>query len=559
MSVRTTCALVLLWSLTVYGLTITEAEYYFNTDPGPGNGISIPITPGDSVSITALRAPAELPDSNKSHSVFIRFRSEEGNWGNAERRYFFLHYPIPHGYAGRNITQAEYWFNNGTPTMFDLDDDPLVVHPVLLPTTGLQTNRAHKLSVHCYGSHDFPGSVESRYFFLHEPIPGVVIGRDITHVEYQFDNLTPVLVDLGNNFEVDYYDLIPAAGLTPNQNHKFTVRYLDEDGKWSNPEARYFFAIQLESGAVEYVDITHVEYSYNNANPVVVDVADGQSINYSDLIATLGLQTNQSHKLSVRYRDERGLWSNVEARYVFVHESPEGSLTLLDIASVEYWIDAGVPMTLDIADAMSVSLNSLMPHNVGAGPHDFYLRYVSEDGQRGNTEKLPFFVWSGAGPSNPAYLAGAEFFVNVDPGVGNGVPVEFAQDGAWDEQEENAFTILTGLPVGLHRFGIRFRDELGHWSHTLADTFVVGPVLVISVSGSNIILNWNANPDNIPFTIYRAPGVEGPYTDIGTSNTLSYTDYGAVNSFDRRTYHITTTNNGVLSRFRLPDATRVEK
>lgn len=559
MTLRTTCALLLLWSLIACAQSITDAEYFINSDPGPGNGIDIPVTPGSQVNITSLQVPVALLDSNDSHDLFLRYRSEDGLWGNRERRSFFLFYSIPHGYAGRDITSAEYWFDNGAPIPFDLSDDPSVVHAILLPSAGLQTNTAHKLSVRYFGSHGQFGSVESRYFFLHEPIPGIWYSRDITHVEYRFDNLPPTLVDIGNNFEIDYYALLPVGGLTPNQNHKLTIRYLDEDGRWSNPEARYFFAIQLDGGAAEYIDITHVEYSFDGVNPVLVDVTDGNDINYAELIASLGLQVNQSHKLAVRYLDERGLWSNFEARYVFVHEEADGIQTLLDVAAVEYWIDGGAPLQVDIADAANVNFASLVPHFAGPGHHDFYLRYISEVGQRSNAEKLPFFVWSGAGPSGTARLAGAEYFVNVDPGVGNGVQVTFPQDGAWDEGAENSVSVLTGLPVGLHRFGIRMRDEVGNWSHTLADTFVVGPVLVISVSGSNIVLNWTANPDNIPFHVYRAPGTGGAFTEIGTSTGLSYTDVGIVNTQDRQNYYVTTTNNGVLSRFQLPPPARADK
>jgi len=549
---RALCALLLVWSTYSCALTITEAEYFFNTDPGPGNGVDISITPGESVNITGLNVPSSLLTAGREHYLFLRYRSDEGQWGNTERRAFFIHTPDPNTFAGRDVTHAEYWFDNLTPTLVDINDDPEVVYAALIPTAGLTTNSAHKFSIRYIGTNGYISNTESRYFFIHEPIPGIWYSRDITHVEYQFDNLPATLVDIGNNFEIDYYALLPVGGLTPNQNHKFTVRYLDEDGRWSNPEARYFFAIQLEGGTVEYYDITHIEYSFDGVNPVAVDVTDGQSINYSALIASLGLTVNQTHKLSVRYLDSRGYWSNPEARYVFVHEELDGTLTMLNVAAVEYWIDSNAPLQVDIADAANVNFASLVPHFVGPGPHNFYLRYVSAEGVRSNTEKLPFFVWTGAGASNTARLNGAEYFVNADPGVGNGVPITFPQDGAWDEGSESTLSVLTGLPVGFHAFGIRFRDELGFWSPTLIDTFLVGPTLVISHSGNDIVLTWTANPDNIPFHIYRAPGVEGPYTEIGTSNTLSFTDIGAISSFNARTYYITTTRNGVLSRYRLP-------
>ncbi len=70
MIIRTTCALLLLWSLAAFGQTITEAEYYFNTDPGPGNGIDIPITVGESVNIASLNVPTNLLLNNDSHELY---------------------------------------------------------------------------------------------------------------------------------------------------------------------------------------------------------------------------------------------------------------------------------------------------------------------------------------------------------------------------------------------------------------------------------------------------------------------------------------------------------
>lgn len=559
MILRTTCALLMLWSFVAFGQTVTEAEYFFNTDPGQGNGTDIPITSGEFIELTNLNLPTSALGTGISHELYIRYRSDDGLWSLSESRNFFLHQPPADIFANRFITHAEYWFDEQAPTLVDITNNPHVVYAALIPTSGLSLNTSHKFSVRYRSSNGYISNAESRYFFLHAS-PGINWNaREITHAEYHFDTLAPVQVSLAINSHVSFLDTISVAGLETNKAHKLSVRYLDETGKWSNYEARYVFVHESPGINWNFRQITHAEYHFDTLAPVQVSLAINSEVSFLDTISVAGLQTNAAHKLSVRYLDETGKWSNYEARYVFVHESPAGTVTMLDVVALEYWIDFGVPIAVDIADAASISFADAVAHNVGAGQHNFHLRYVSEDGQRGNVEQLPFFVWTGAGPSNPAHLAGAEYFLNVDPGVGNGVPVTFPQDGAWDERDENAFAVLTGLPVGLHRFGIRFRDEVGNWSHTLADTFVVGPVLVISVSGSNIVLNWNANPDNIPFHIYRAPGIGGAYTEIGTSNTLTYTDTGIINLQDRQNYYITTTNNGVLSRYRLPAALRAEK
>ena len=61
---------------------------------------------------------------------------------------------------------------------------------------------------------------------------------------------------------------------------------------------------------------------------------------------------------------------------------------------------------------------------------------------------------------------GIEYSINGDPGEGSGTALE-AKDGAFDSlYEEVSLTgvDISGLPVGDHRIGIRFKDKSGNWS-----------------------------------------------------------------------------------------------
>jgi len=122
--------------------------------------------------------------------------------------------------------------------------------------------------------------------------------------------------------------------------------------------------------------------------------------------------------------------------------------------------------------------------------------------------------------------------VNVDPGPGNGVAIPLPDDGTWDEPQENVSTVLTGLPVGLYLVGFRTRDDAGRWSASTADSLLVGPVLVISSSGNDVVLNWQSGGGVSQYKIYRAPS--------GALNA-------AATEYYRVTFQTTT-----LSDFRLP-------
>ncbi|MBI5058661.1 hypothetical protein HZB60_02630 [candidate division KSB1 bacterium] len=459
-------------------LTITQAEYFVNTDPGAGNGTPIAVTTADTVTISALFVPTGSLGENLSHRVFLRYRSEEGPWSAPLMQRFFLFEPEPALEHQANVNDLQYWFDNQAPVTIDIPDEHHATWSALLPTTGLALNTSHK----------------------------------------------------------------------------FTVRYVSNTGELSNPEARYFFIHRdADDGGYGIRRITHLEYFFDNDAPVLIDLADATFESWTALIPAAALTVNRSHKFTVRYLDDRGLWSNPEARYFFLHDDPGSDYEPRIVTHLQYWVDSTAATTLDIADGWNVNFLDSVAHYAAAGTHRFYLRYRDDTGVWGPTEARPFFVWTGVGPRGNARLTAAEWFVNVDPGIGNGMQVLLPQDSAWDELNEDAAFYITGVPTGVHLFGIRFRDELGNWSITLLDTFVVGPVLVIKPQGNNIVLSWIANPDHTPFNVYRSGEVAGTYSNIGSSDSLSYTDVGAVAASPKQFYYVTV-NTTAFSTFRLPMA-----
>jgi hypothetical protein len=67
---------------------ITQIEYFFDNDPGFGNGIPISVTPGKQVSKLFDVNTAGL--SSGMHRVYIRTRDENGNWSQTESQWFTI-------------------------------------------------------------------------------------------------------------------------------------------------------------------------------------------------------------------------------------------------------------------------------------------------------------------------------------------------------------------------------------------------------------------------------------------------------------------------------------
>ena len=117
--------------ISVQGQAITKAEYYFNQDPGFGNGKSISFTGADSISILA---DIQIPDSLKPgiNIMYVRVGSEAA-WG------FPQAYLLNIGDATNPIVKAEYaWntdpgFGNGTSIAVTGEDSISILSDIQVP------------------------------------------------------------------------------------------------------------------------------------------------------------------------------------------------------------------------------------------------------------------------------------------------------------------------------------------------------------------------------------------------------------------------------------------
>lgn len=97
---------------------IVAAEYYLDTDPGFGNGVPIPVTPGADVD---LDFTVDLSNASLGfHILVVRAQDDTGAWSQRFRR-SFLHERAAQADPALNLRRLEYFldddpgFGNGTP------------------------------------------------------------------------------------------------------------------------------------------------------------------------------------------------------------------------------------------------------------------------------------------------------------------------------------------------------------------------------------------------------------------------------------------------------------
>ncbi|KAB2878633.1 hypothetical protein F9K33_12630, partial [bacterium] len=102
-------ALLLLFSCVLRAQNITYVEYFFDSDPGFNNAISIPFSASPTVSITS-HSISTAALGGGFHTFYLRAKDQNGNWSVLNSRSF---YKTPGGGpALPNVTKLEYFIDN---------------------------------------------------------------------------------------------------------------------------------------------------------------------------------------------------------------------------------------------------------------------------------------------------------------------------------------------------------------------------------------------------------------------------------------------------------------
>lgn len=333
---------------------------------------------------------------------------------------------------------------------------------------------------------------------------------DITELEYYFDpdpgfgNGTSVMVSAdtitSTTFDLDISSL--DAGI-----HYAFIRAKDVDGVWSFIHKMIIHKVEtLPVATLE--TIINLEYffdtdpGYGNGTPIVV--VDGTITSTAFNIDISGLSTG-FHKVYFRSKNENGIWSLNNVQNI-VTVSEEAIPPSTDIVAMEYFYDndpgfgngTEVPITSDTVTntAFDIDVSGL-----DAGHHKVYVRTKNENEVWGlsyiqNLVK----VLAEPLPESPDIIA-MEYFIDEDPGFGNGTDVPITADSIIDE----TFSIdVSGLTPQDYNLYVRVKDEYNNWSLIVVDTFNLAEIELTAYlegpfSGGSMNTTLNSN-GQLPLT-----------------------------------------------------------
>lgn len=319
--------------------------------------------------------------------------------------------------------------------------------------------------------------------------------QNIIRAEYFIDTdpgigrATSLSITNGTNITVNANN-INTAGL-PNGVHRIGIRTLNNEGGWSLTAIQRFivdFDPAYPAVPATAQNIVAAEYfidtdpGLGNANAITLTAA--VDLNDIDAIVNTNGLANGIHRVYLRVRSQDGKWSMVNIKSFALDADPEypaAPAAAPNVTAAEYFIDTdpgwgnGQPIAISAA-ANLVDVDAVINTNgLANGVHRLYIRTRSTDGKWSITNVKSFTVDSDpaypAAPAAAQNIVAAEYFVDTDPGLGNGNAINIS---AGVSVEDVAATVdVSGLSGGMHRVYLRTRSSEGRWSITNEKAFEV--------------------------------------------------------------------------------------
>jgi len=206
---------------------------------------------------------------------------------------------------------------------------------------------------------------------------------------------------------------------------------------------------------------------YGNATPIAVTAGADAEMNFTIPLGGLGFGI---HTLYARVKDSNGQWSQTFRRVFMVQHLP--SDPDFPVSKMEYFFDEdpgfgqGTPIEIqtgaDITVAVEIPLTSLTE-----GLHTLYVRARDDKGSWGlvfHRSFLKFFT-----PEDEPLVTRMEYFVNADPGFGNGVVINL--NTPKDSAMKYFLVDPQYLQPGANTLYVRALDTRGRWGLVYHTTF----------------------------------------------------------------------------------------
>ena len=378
-------------------------EYFWDNDPGQGSGNTLVAIDGDFNQAIEQGFESNMVFPSSGNRVFnIRFKDENGNWGQVFKQTILVHDGVPQ--RNPTVQQAEFYWDNdpgvGNATALQSLDgnfnqalEQLIASNIDVPTQGI-----HVLGLRVKDENGNWSSTFSKAIMVNPALSTRNIRIQLG--EYFWDNdpgqgsgntLVAIDGDFNQAIEQGFESnmVFPSSG-----NRVFNIRFKDENGNWGQVFKQ---TILVHDGVPQRnPTVQQAEFYWDN-DPGVGNATALQSLDgnfnqaLEQLIASnIDVPTQGIHVLGLRVKDENGNWSSTFSKAIMVN--PALSTRNIRIQLGEYFWDndpgQGSGNTLVAIDGdFNQAIEQVFDESldiISSGFHIFNLRVQDENGQWGD-------------------------------------------------------------------------------------------------------------------------------------------------------------------------------
>ncbi|MFN8206235.1 MAG: T9SS type A sorting domain-containing protein [Bacteroidales bacterium] len=363
---------------------IVGGEYFFDSDPGFGNGFPITgIAPGPDITISPEFSATGL--SAGFHTLYLRLRDSGGHWSHTEQQPFYILSPSPDLGV---ISDGEYFIDHdpGTgnatalPTFPSGKDITGVADPVPAPILPGE----HTLTVRLKSGPGTWTQLQTNRFYVYsvaQPPPLLTGGEYFIDADPGTGKATafPSSGDAGDiSFSAD-----PTLDLTKAGYHRLTVRIRNSSGAWSHVVSSQFAIGETLTAPSA---LAGGEYFIGN-DP---GVGKGKRINHPasldtivQLVLSSDLPVGKDRFIQVQYRpvNKKGQWGLSSGIPVFLEDGIEKYYTYLQKLQViaDTTPVSGTPR-VDSVPLFGAGMAASSPFDFASGPLEQGRHYMFAQG-----------------------------------------------------------------------------------------------------------------------------------------------------------------------------------
>ncbi|MCX6269326.1 MAG: PKD domain-containing protein [Bacteroidetes bacterium] len=455
--------------------SIAGAEYFFDSDPGIGNGTKIKSNIYDTIDLTRDIRTAGLNPG--SHYLYLRAYDDKGFTGLWQRTSFLVRYvtctcPVVDFSVDtvRVLGNPTHFVNLSSSIapaatyQWDVNGDGAIDY-----TTA---NVNHTYAAYgLYNARLTVKNADSCYASITKQIVvSPVIDTTLTITgALTFCEGGSVQLSAQSGYKYYWSNDETTRTIVVNQSGDYAVRLTNTYGVQAFSRIVHVVVYPLP-----VVQIVTINASGGAANGTAICNATGGTGNYTYHWST-------GSALSIINNLSAGTYSVTisDGRCPVIRSFTIGNdpVNAGDIVGAEYFFDtepgvgSGIPM--NIAGGDTVFYATCMPMgSLSPGFHNIYIRVRDTYGRWSLILNNQFYIYTvspvtiGSQPS----IVKAEYFLNADPGPRNGNPVSLTKG---DEVTKDFTALTTGLPIGFHNLSVRAMDSLGKWSISDAEKIYI--------------------------------------------------------------------------------------